>query len=197
MTKRTDWIHQVCRNMPGVYSVFHQLMDWFSSTTLCTQKVKNLFQKCVVRNAFPQYPKISDLSQGECTPSSSYAVFPVQLWDRVLSDVQDFSYKQFYQLWLHDGYVPCCSELCLSTNQPWLWHTAKSCSPLVLEGQAPDETKQFGQLYHWMVKSNNLLSLLLVSFLLPLFEQMQQKGRLCILFNRIVFMNTFLHARLL
>lgn len=136
---------------------------------------------CVVRNAFPQYPKISDLSQGECTPSSSYAVFPVQLWDRVLSDVQDFSYKQFYQLWLHDGYVPCCSELCLSTNQPWLWHTAKSCSQLVLEGQAPEETKQFGQLYHWMVKSNNLLSLLLVSFLLPLFEQMQQKGRLCIL----------------
>ena len=44
MTKRTDWIHQVCRNMPGVYSVFHRLMDWLSSSILCTQKVKIWFR---------------------------------------------------------------------------------------------------------------------------------------------------------
>lgn len=44
MTKRTDWIHQMCRNMPGVYSVFHRLMDWLSSTILCTQKVKICFR---------------------------------------------------------------------------------------------------------------------------------------------------------
>lgn len=171
MTKRTDWIHQVCRNMPGVYSVFHRLMDWLSSTILCTQKVKicfrNVLEELHSHIYIQKYPKISDLSQGECTPSSSCVVFPVQLWDRVLSDVQDFSYKQFYQLWLHDGYVPCCSELCLSTNQPWLWHTAKSCSLLVLEGQAPDETKQFGQLYHWMIKATFyfLFSLFHFSFL--------------------------------